>query len=186
MALAPGDLVAVPLGQRAIIGVVWGARRRGEVAAGKLKPVDRRLDAPPLPEITRRFIDWVARYTAGAAGRGAAHGHERADGARAAADDRSLAAGARSAGAMPAPASATSDRRAPARAARCCSRDRRGRTADLARAAGVGTGVVKAMAAAGAARDPSACRRCPPSPARPDPDRRPGPRPAPERRGRAR
>jgi len=62
MALAPGDFVAVPLGNREVIGVVWG-EASGEVAPARLKPVLERLDAPALPETERRFIDWVARYT---------------------------------------------------------------------------------------------------------------------------
>jgi len=62
MTLEPGDIVRVPLGRREAIGVVWGSAS-GEVAAGKLKAVKERLDAPPLPEVERRFIDWVAAYT---------------------------------------------------------------------------------------------------------------------------
>src|SRR5499427_7657985 len=61
-ALAAGDFVVVPLGQRETIGVVWGPGT-GEVAAAKLKPIIARLDAPPLPEVTRRFVDRVAAYT---------------------------------------------------------------------------------------------------------------------------
>ena len=60
--LAPGDFVVVPLGKRETIGVVWGPGT-GEVAENKLKAVIAKLDAPPLPEITRRFIDRVAAYT---------------------------------------------------------------------------------------------------------------------------
>ena len=62
LVLAPGDYVVVPLGQREEIGVVWGAGK-GDVAAARLKPVLHRFDAPPMPEIQRRFIDWVADYT---------------------------------------------------------------------------------------------------------------------------
>jgi primosomal protein N' (replication factor Y) (superfamily II helicase) len=62
LALAPGDFVVVPLGSREVIGVVWG-EASGEVAAERLKPILERLDAPALPEIERRFIDWVAQYT---------------------------------------------------------------------------------------------------------------------------
>lgn len=57
-----GDFVAVPLGKREIIGVVWGAGQ-SEMDASRLKPVHRRLPAPPLPETTRKFVDWVAAYT---------------------------------------------------------------------------------------------------------------------------
>src|SRR5690348_11726932 len=62
MALRPGEFVAVPLGGRAVIGVVWG-EASGEVDEAKLKPVAELLDAPPLPEELRRLIDWVAAYT---------------------------------------------------------------------------------------------------------------------------
>src|SRR5208282_3268016 len=60
--LAAGDFVRVPLGSREAIGVVWGDAT-GEVPAQKLKAIAARLEAPPLPEAERRFIDWVARYT---------------------------------------------------------------------------------------------------------------------------
>ncbi len=70
--VAVGDFVVVPLGPREVIGVVWdesasdtpGSDTPGE----KLKPIRRRLEAPPLPEISRRFIDWVARYTVSSPG----------------------------------------------------------------------------------------------------------------------
>jgi primosomal protein N' (replication factor Y) len=62
MELAAGDFVAVPLGQRTALGVVWGPVA-GDLAEGRLKPVARRLAAPPLPESLRRLVDWVAGYT---------------------------------------------------------------------------------------------------------------------------
>ncbi|MHA1566662.1 MAG: primosomal protein N' [Alphaproteobacteria bacterium] len=60
--LGAGDFVAVPLGPREVIGVVWGAGA-GDVAVAKLRPVIARLDAPPMAAVTRRFVDWVAAYT---------------------------------------------------------------------------------------------------------------------------
>ncbi|RAU23148.1 primosomal protein N' [Paramagnetospirillum kuznetsovii] len=66
-ALHPGDFVAVPLGARQAIGVVWGAGR-GDVAAAKLKPVAARLAARPMSRVTRDFVDWVASYTMAPAG----------------------------------------------------------------------------------------------------------------------
>lgn len=60
--LHPGDFVEVPLGNRLVTGVVWGAGD-GKVEMAKLRPVARRLAASPLPEVTRRFVDWVAAYT---------------------------------------------------------------------------------------------------------------------------
>jgi primosomal protein N' (replication factor Y) len=59
--LAPGDYVQVPLGNRELTGVVWGPAT-GRVAADRLKPVIARHDAPPLPEVGRSFVDWVAAY----------------------------------------------------------------------------------------------------------------------------
>ncbi|HEU5273864.1 MAG TPA: primosomal protein N', partial [Xanthobacteraceae bacterium] len=64
LALAPGDLVRVPLGPREATGVVWAANvavRPG--LHNRLKDVAEKLDLPPLKPELRRFIDWVANYT---------------------------------------------------------------------------------------------------------------------------
>jgi primosomal protein N' (replication factor Y) len=63
MALAPGDFVEVPLGSRLVRGVVWDGAPDPALDAGKVKEVAARSDVPPLPDITRRFVDWVASYT---------------------------------------------------------------------------------------------------------------------------
>jgi primosomal protein N' (replication factor Y) (superfamily II helicase) len=70
MDLPPGSYVEVPLGPRQLFGVVWDSadRQVGRPAAkavqdSRLKPVLRRIDLPPMPEVLRRFIDWVAAYT---------------------------------------------------------------------------------------------------------------------------
>jgi len=68
MGLAPGDIVLVPLNRRQEVGVVWDAPSGPAVPAAKLKPVSARLDALPLPPALRRFIDWVAAYTLAAPG----------------------------------------------------------------------------------------------------------------------
>jgi primosomal protein N' (replication factor Y) len=67
---APGSFVRVPLGARERTGVVWdlpggeaSAPVSGKLKTGKLKDVIAVLDAPPMAEVTRRFIDWVANYT---------------------------------------------------------------------------------------------------------------------------
>lgn len=63
--LRPGAFVLVPFGPQRRIGVVWD-RAVGEgkpVAPGKLKTIDCLLDVPPLPEISLRFAEWIARYT---------------------------------------------------------------------------------------------------------------------------
>ena len=65
--LAPGDIVEVPLGQRRLIGVVWSLG--GEPPQGtKLKSVLGRMPVPPMGEVLRRFVDWVAAYTLSAPG----------------------------------------------------------------------------------------------------------------------
>lgn len=62
LTVAPGDFVRVPLGRRSAVGVVWGAAS-GEVARERLRPITERIDLPPLPEVIRRLIDWIAAYT---------------------------------------------------------------------------------------------------------------------------
>ena len=62
LTLAPGDYVQVPLGRREITGVVWGPGT-GDVDPAKLRPVIERLGAEPMPDELRRFVDWVAAYT---------------------------------------------------------------------------------------------------------------------------
>ncbi|MGL4635024.1 MAG: primosomal protein N' [Beijerinckiaceae bacterium] len=64
MALAPGDLVKVPLGNRETLGVVWD-RDPDEPAGsgGNLKAVAHRYDWPPLSANLRKLIDWMAAYT---------------------------------------------------------------------------------------------------------------------------
>ena len=57
----PGDCVLVPLGTREVTGVVWGAGS-GDVDESRLKEVIRRFDVPPLCDVARDFIDWVAQY----------------------------------------------------------------------------------------------------------------------------
>ena len=63
---APGAFVLVPFGPQTRIGIVWDGPR-GEAASPstdkKLKSLTSRIDAPPLPEISMRFAEWVARYT---------------------------------------------------------------------------------------------------------------------------
>ncbi|HYB09610.1 MAG TPA: primosomal protein N' [Alphaproteobacteria bacterium] len=59
---ASGDFLRVPLGSREVIGVAWG-EATGEVGSHRLKPILGRLDAPLMPEVMRRFVEWVAHYT---------------------------------------------------------------------------------------------------------------------------
>lgn len=63
----PGSFVVVPLGRRAVPGVVWDGDASGsgggEVADTRLKPVGRVLDVPPMTPELRRFVEWVSAYT---------------------------------------------------------------------------------------------------------------------------
>jgi len=62
--VAPGDFVAVPLGARETIGVVWDAGPDDDrVAPARLRPIRARLPAPPMTPSLRRFVEWVAQYT---------------------------------------------------------------------------------------------------------------------------
>ncbi|MEZ5890540.1 MAG: primosomal protein N' [Xanthobacteraceae bacterium] len=64
VALAPGDLVTVPLGPRDYAGVVWAEQGAPDRRLdNRLKDITGRLDIPPLRDELRRFIDWVADYT---------------------------------------------------------------------------------------------------------------------------
>ena len=62
MSLAPGDYVAVPLGNREVPGVVWDDAPEGPPPK-KIKTILARYDMPPMPEAHRKFIDWTAQYS---------------------------------------------------------------------------------------------------------------------------
>ncbi len=57
----PGSFVEVPLGSRRAIGVVWDTAP-DDVDENKLKDVVQVMDAPPLNEAMRRFIDFAAGW----------------------------------------------------------------------------------------------------------------------------
>jgi primosomal protein N' (replication factor Y) len=63
--LAPGDLVAVPLGARGeTMGVVWADNATPNPRLhNRMKDVTAKLDVPPLKGELRTFVDWVADYT---------------------------------------------------------------------------------------------------------------------------
>ncbi|MBE7216887.1 MAG: primosomal protein N', partial [Caulobacteraceae bacterium] len=61
MALAPGDHVAAPLGPRLVRGVVLEAGERPGLNR-PLKPLEARLDDPPLPPGVLAFAQWAAHY----------------------------------------------------------------------------------------------------------------------------
>ena len=161
--VAPGDFVVVPLGKRETIGVVWGPGT-GEVAAGKLKAVIAKLDAPPLPEITRRFIDRVAAYTLAPPG---AVLRMAMSVSTALEPPRMIAAWRlppEPAGEMPAPGQAAPRKTRHPRAGACaryCSRDRRAARAILRARPGWEPAWSRRWRRRGCSR-PSACRRFPP------------------------
>jgi primosomal protein N' (replication factor Y) len=59
---ARGAIVAAPLGNREVLGVVWGACE-GTVGDNRLKVAQPLEGAPALPGKLCDFIDWVADYT---------------------------------------------------------------------------------------------------------------------------
>src|SRR6201988_4079294 len=69
MELAAGDVVAVPLGPREVIGVVWAQNQEPDPRQpNRLKDVGEKLDVPPLKSELRSLVDWVANYTLSARG----------------------------------------------------------------------------------------------------------------------
>jgi len=69
--IEPGSFVHVPFGPQSRIGVVWD-RPAGEpskpVPEARMKAIQEILDVPPLPAISLRFAEWIARYTLGQLG----------------------------------------------------------------------------------------------------------------------
>ena len=63
--LAPGDVVAVPLGARGeTMGVVWADNAEPNPRFhNRMKDVIGKHDVPPLKAELRQFVDWVAGYT---------------------------------------------------------------------------------------------------------------------------
>ncbi len=179
--LEPGDIVLVPLNRRAEIGVVWDAPSGPAVADSRLKPVAARLDAPPLPAALRRFVDWVAQYTLSAPGDvlamtlrvNALSPPTPAPGwTLAPAPDDSPRPGAEEAGGAgngpPRPPRLTPQRRLVLDALRDGPRG----GAELARLAGVSTGLIRGMAQSGLILPvalPTAPPFLPPDPAHPGP-----------------
>jgi primosomal protein N' (replication factor Y) (superfamily II helicase) len=68
LALEPGDVVRVPLGNREATGSVWGWRELPPGLDDRLKEVGEKLAVPPLKGELRALIDWVADYTLSARG----------------------------------------------------------------------------------------------------------------------
>lgn len=133
MELSVGDQVAVPLGPRLTHGVVTGVR---DATGGNrpLKPVDGRLESPPLPARTVEFIQWAARYAVEAPGQPLAMALRGARAAKAKPEKVVVPTGQ-------APARST-----PARTKIIAiAAEQSLSPADLARAGGVSPGVVKGL-----------------------------------------
>jgi primosomal protein N' (replication factor Y) len=63
MAVAPGDLVLVPLNRREEVGVVWDGVPDATVGDNRLRPISGRIDANPMRADLRGLVDWIASYT---------------------------------------------------------------------------------------------------------------------------
>ncbi|NJM29127.1 MAG: primosomal protein N' [Rhizobiales bacterium] len=61
MILRPGDYVEVPLGPRSHIGTVWGMNGKAPESA-RLRDVTQRFDMPPMTDLHRKFVNWIANY----------------------------------------------------------------------------------------------------------------------------
>ncbi len=139
MSLVLGQIVAVPLGPRTIAGVVVGLR---DAAGGNrpLKPVADIIEEPLLPARTIEFIEWAARYAVDSPGQPLAIALRGLRAAKPKPERRLIASG-------DAPLRVTPARR---RVVEMATEPMR--PADLARSAGVSSGVVKALVDAGALR----------------------------------
>jgi primosomal protein N' (replication factor Y) len=134
MVVARGDQVAVPLGPRLMRGIVaevfetTGSNRR-------LKAVESVLDDPALPSSTVDFVEWAGRWTLSAPGEMASTALKGLRAPRPRPERKVRRVGDR------APARPTASRAAVLEALG----DRAMAGADLARAAGVSSGVVKGL-----------------------------------------
>ncbi len=132
--VAKGDHVAVPLGPRLIRGLVSEVRETTG-SNRRLKPVDHRIDDPAVPERTIDFLEWAARWTLNNPGEMAMAGIKGLRTPRPRPERRVRRVGDRL------PARPTSARTAVLAALG----DRSMPGPDLARAAGVSSGVVKGL-----------------------------------------
>ncbi|HVN00772.1 MAG TPA: primosomal protein N', partial [Caulobacteraceae bacterium] len=158
--LAPGEVVAVPLGPRLVRGVVT-ALRDGAGGNRALKPVAGLMEAPPLPPESLAFVDWAAKYAVDQPGQPLAIALRGSSAPKAKADRIIVATGK-------APTRMTSSRLRVIETAQTTPLTR----AALARAADVGSGVVSALLADGVLAEQ--VREAPIDYPAPDPER-PGP-----------
>ena len=159
--VAPGQIVQIPLGPRKVPGVVWDGAADA-IDTKKLRAIEQVFECPPLDEGMRRFIDWVAAYTLTPPGLVA----RMALRAPAAFDPEPMVEALRLTEMRP-------DRLTPARARviETASDGFAWTRSGLAHAAGVSSGVIDGLMAAGAFE--TLMLPPPPVVARPDPDYRP-------------
>ena len=140
MLLGEGDYVRVPLGPRQINGVVWAVAKSPPEGA-RLRDVAARYDVAPMPELHRRFINWLAQYYMQPPGQ-VLRMSLRAPGAL---EQPRHKVAYRASGTVP-------DRMTPQRQRilRTASEGPAMTARDLAEVAGVGTGVVRGLVDAGA------------------------------------
>lgn len=136
LALKVGDQVVVPLGPRLVRGVVIGLRDGAGVNRA-VKAVEARVDDPPLPARTLEFVAWSARYAADSPGRPLAMALRGLGAPRPAPQRRLVATGS------------APERQTPARRRVLEAAVMPMSAADLARAAGVSTGVLAPLVACG-------------------------------------
>lgn len=134
---AVGSFVVVPLGPREMVGVVWA--ERGIPSNRRLKAVQGVLPAPPLPAPMRSFIERAARYICAPMGNVLAMAMRSREGLEEPPTETLVVA----TGDAP-------DRMTPAREKVLAHAEQPLSGADLARAAGVSSGVVKGLLDAGA------------------------------------
>lgn len=139
-----GDFVRVPLGRRRLVGVIWDTSPADPPPDARLRRIEERLPAPPLPPESRHFIDWLAAYVLAPPG---------AVLRMAMSVPRALEPEAPRTGWLPVqPLPAIRRSAARDRVLAFLSDGRARSLTDLTTAAGVGSGVVRGLAAAGALR----------------------------------
>jgi primosomal protein N' (replication factor Y) len=136
---APGDLVLVPLNRREEVGVVWDGAADHSVGDNRLRPVSAMIEGPPMRADLRKLVDWIAAYTL------AAPGDVLAMALRINALRPDAPPSGWQIGTVPEGTRLTEARR---RVLAVLAEGPRG-GAELARLAGVGSGVIRAMADAG-------------------------------------
>ncbi len=140
MQVAPGDVVLVPLNRREEVGVVWDGPPDAAVGDNRLRLMSGRFDGARMRADVRRLVDWIAAYTLAPPGEVLAMAL-RVNALRA----ETPATGWRRAD--PLPETRLTEARKTVLAALADGQPRSG--ADIARAAGVSPGVLRAMADAG-------------------------------------